>query len=39
MDDEGNKLHLEKKNKEHLAEPVAVYNFAVEDYQDFLWDT
>ena len=35
MDDEGNKLHLEKKNKEHLAEPVAVYNFAVEDYHTY----
>ena len=35
MDDEGNKLHLEKKNKEHLSEPVTVYNFAVEDYHTY----
>ncbi len=39
VDSEGNKLHLEKKNKEHLSKPVTVYNFAVEDYQDFLWAT
>ena len=33
--DDGNKLHLEKKNKEHLSEPVTVYNFAVEDYHTY----
>ena len=35
VDDNGNKLHLEKKNEEHLAEPVTVYNFAVEDYHTY----
>ncbi len=35
IDDNGNKLHLEKKNKEHLTKPVTVYNFAVEDYHTY----
>ncbi len=35
IDDDGNKLHLDKKNKEHLVNPVTVYNFAVEDYHTY----
>ena len=35
VDDDGNKLHLDKKNKEHLTKPVTVYNFAVEDYHTY----
>ena len=35
VDAKGNKLYLEKKNKEHLAGPVTVYNFAVEDYHTY----
>ena len=31
VDSEGNKLHLDKKCKAHLENPVTVYNFAVED--------
>ncbi len=39
MDSNGGKLHLDSKSKEHLENPVTVYNFAVDDYQDFLWAT
>ena len=35
VDAKGNKLYLEKKNKEHLTKPVTVYNFAVEDYHTY----
>jgi len=35
VDDEGNKLHLDSKSKEHLVKPVTVYNFAVEDYHTY----
>ena len=35
VDDNGKELHLEKKKKEHLVNPVTVYNFAVEDYHTY----
>ena len=35
VDDEGNKLHLDKKSNEHLDEPVTVYNFVVDDYHTY----
>ena len=35
VDDEGNKLRLDKKSNEHLDEPVTVYNFVVDDYHTY----
>ena len=35
VDSEGNNLHLDKKCKAHLENPVTVYNFAVEDYHTY----